>query len=268
MARSKKNQTVKLMAIIFTKSEQKIFEEYKTTFGFYNSADAYRGLIDLVEEKWTGIKLKNDQRFSIRLSMEDYNELERIGESLGGISKSAVLRRGVDFLHSVISDRWELSKWKEFAEKVPRFERTGKKKESSLSSGKMVVYSMNDISKKELQDVCDAFGESRTMVLRIALEAAKILPPEKLANKDEKKFHSTVRLREDEFRKMEELKKRLNFNGNGIFRTGIFLAEKELRMKKLQERKLDDRLSTESELFKATMHIPADTVRQRVIFKP
>ncbi len=59
------------MAIIFTESEQKIFEEHKTTFGFANSADTYRGLIDLVEEKWTGVKLKNDQRFSIRLTIED-----------------------------------------------------------------------------------------------------------------------------------------------------------------------------------------------------
>ena len=53
----KKRQTMKMVAVIFTESEQKIFNEYRDTFGFANSSDAYRALIDLVDEKWTGIQL-------------------------------------------------------------------------------------------------------------------------------------------------------------------------------------------------------------------
>ena len=258
----------KLMAVIFTKSEKKIFDEYRDTFGFENSADAYRGLLDLVEKKWTGIKLKNDQRFSIRMNMADYNELERIRNNLGGISRSEVLRRGVYFLHGVISDKREFPRWKEFAIKVPRFERTGKKKEDSLSSGKMVVYSMNDLSKQELQEVCRAFGEDRTGALRLALEAAKVLPPEKLAGKEEEKFHSTVRLREDEYEKMEMLKDRLNYNGNGIFRTGVFLAKRELQERKMNNRCEEKCISINSDIWRSDSFIPVNNVQQSVILRP
>ena len=268
MARKKDTSASKMMAVIFTKSEQRIFEEYRDTFGFENSADAYRGLLDLVEEKWTGIKLKNDQRFSIRLSMSDYDELERIREGLGGISRSEVLRRGVDFLHGVISNKCEFPRWKEFAAKVPRFERTGKKKENGLASGRMVIYSMNDLSHQVLQEVCRAFGEGRTGALRLALEVAKVLPPEKLAKKEEEKFHSTVRLREAEYEKMETLKKRLNYNGNGIFRTGIFLANRELQEYKMNKKSSQKLLSVRSDVYKMMDYIPFDTVKQRVILRP
>ena len=267
MGREKKPAN-KLVAVIFTKSEKEIFEEYRDTFGFENSADAYRGLLDLVEEKWTGIKLKNDQRFSIRINMADYNELERIRENLGGISRSEVLRRGVDFLHGVISDKREFSRWKEFAAKVPRFERTGKKKKESLASGKMVVYSMNDLSKQELQEVCRAFGEDRTGALRLALEAAKVLPPEKLAKKEEEKFHSTVRLREAEYEKMEMLKARLNYNSNGILRTGVFLAKRELQEYRMNRRGEDKCISINSDLWRSDSFIPVNNVQQSVILRP
>ena len=45
----KNKPATKMMAVIFTKSEQKIFQEYRDTFGFENSADAYRALLDLLE---------------------------------------------------------------------------------------------------------------------------------------------------------------------------------------------------------------------------
>ena len=257
-----------MVAVNFTKTEQKIFEEYRDTFGFENSADAYRALLDLVDEKWTGVKLKNDQRFSIRLSMDDYNELERIRLNLGGISRSEVLRRGVNFLHGVMSDRQEFHKWKEFAANVPRFERTGKKKENGLASGRTVLYSMNDLSRQVLQDVCSAFGEGRTGALRLALEAAKVLPPEALEKTEEEKFHSTVRLREDEYEKMEMLKARLNYNGNGIFRTGIFLANRELQEHKMNNRREDKCISINSDLWSSSSFIPVDNVQQSVILRP
>ena len=200
--------------------------------------------------------------------MSDYDELERIRESLGGISRSEVLRRGVDFLHGVISDKWEFQKWKEFASKVPRFERTGKKKENGLASGKMVIYSMNDLSRQILQDVCDAFGEGRTGALRLALEATKVLPPEKLMKDQKEKFHSTVRLREDEYEKMEMLKARLNYNGNGIFRTGVFLANRELQERKMNKRSESKCISINSDLWRSGSIIPVDNVQQNVILRP
>ncbi len=262
-----KGNHTKLVAVIFTKSEQKIFEEYRDTFGFGNSADAYRGLLELVGEKWTGIHLKNDHRFSLRLTMEDYNELEKIREGLGGISRSEVLRRGVNFLHGVISGK-DFEKWKEFAAKVPRYERTGKKKEKGLASGKMVIYSMNDLSQSVLQEVGKAFGEDRTGVLRLALEAAKVLPPEALAKPEEEKFHSSVRLRADEYEKLEALKQRLNYNGNGVFRTGIFLANRELREYSMNRKSESKCISIHSDLWSNDTFIPVDNVQQSVILRP
>ena len=266
--RRKKDSARKMVAVILTKTEQRIFEEYRDTFGFENSADAYRALLDLVDEKWTGIKLKNDQRFSIRLSMDDYNELERVRESLGGISRSEVLRRGVNFLHGVISDRQEFPKWKDFASKVPRFERTGKKKENGLAMGRTVIYSMNDLSRQVLQDVCDAFGEGRTGALRLALEAAKVLPSEVLVRTEEEKIHSTVRLRDAEYEKLEMLKARLNYNGNGIFRTGVFLANRELQERKMNKQSESKCISINSDLWSNSIFVPVDNVQQSVILRP
>ncbi len=257
----------KMVAIIFTKEEQNIFEEYRDTFGFGNSADAYRGLLELVDEKWTGIQLKNDRRFSLRLTMEDYNELDRIRERLGGISRSETLRRGVNFLHGVIATG-EFPKWQEFAAKVPRYERTGKRKENGLASGKMVIYSMNDLSLSVLQEVGKAFGEDRTGVLRLALEAAKVLPPEALATPEEEKFHSTVRLRADEYEKLEALKQRLNYNANGIFRTGIFLAKRELREYRMNRKSKSNPISIHSDLWDNQVFSPVYNVRQTVIMQP
>lgn len=258
----------KIMAIIFTESEQKIFEEYRDTFNFGNSANAYRGLIDLVEKKWTGVRLKNDSRFHIRLTLEDYETLEKIGESLGGISKSETLRRGVDFLYNVTFDKNELAKWKKFAAEIPRYERTGKKKAAPLSEGKMVIYSMNDIRKQAMEDICKAFGESRTDVLRIALGVLKTLPPETFIKPKEKKFHSTVRLNLDECERLEVLKERLRYNGAGVFRTGIFLAKKELRMLKMNNRKQLEHISIDSDIWDPDVFEAVCNTKQNVILKP
>ena len=260
--------TSTMVAVIFSESEKKIFDEYKKTFGFKTSTDAYKGLLDLVETRWTGIQLKNNQHFSIRLSVEDYDELNRIRERLGGISRTEVLRRGIDFLHDIIPHKEELLKWKEFAAGIPRFIRTGKKKLHGLAEGKTVIYTMNDLSGSILKEVCEIFGENRTGALRLALKVAAVLPPEKLFREDEGKFHSTVRLKRDDFIKMEQLKSKINNNINGVFRTGLLIAAKEVKKRKLGIMDEVNQLSKESSLYKMTEEIPADTVRQDIILKP
>ena len=184
------------------------------------------------------------------------------------MDRYTVVRRGVDFLHGVISDDKELSKWKEFAAGIPRFLRTGKKKENGLINGKTVIYSMNDLSRQVLRDICDAFEENRTGIMRLALEAMKVLPPEKLAKKEEKKIHSTVRLREEEYGRLEALKARLNYNGNGIFRTGLFLANRELKERRMNRQSEPKCISINSDLWRSGSFIPVDNVQQSVILRP
>lgn len=235
----------------------------KKAFNFSSSADAYRGLIDLVAAKWDGVNLKHSHKSALKFTMDDYEEMEKARKRLGGISRGEVFRRGIKFLHKTLYDGNELERWKKVAaEKTLSFQ--------SEDEYKSIVYSMNDLEYDELMEICEVYEIDKTAMIRLGFEAVKTLPPEMFPKNEPGRHCFTVRLKKKEADKLERLKTRLNVGGNGIFRVGVLLAERLLedREKEGDRVAAPQPISLQSKICSIKCPLSLNSARQISILKP